>query len=153
MVKAAWVVAAFATAAGSAAQAETLRWQMRQSPDGVVLAYEQPDTDFQPLFLKCRLPGRRLAVMLNSSRGIAPGRVAQVELSSEGGRVALRMRAETSELSDLPILTGDMPFDPAVERMLTQGPALRISVGGTTDRIPLDGARQGAAALAAACRE
>jgi len=139
-----------ALAAGGAARAEEpLRWQLRQSADGVVLAYEQPETDFQPIYLGCRLPERRFTVSLEQARGVRPGQTAAVDFASEAGRVTLRMRLEQMEMGDF--LTAEMPFDPALGRVLGEGRSLRITVGQRTDTYPLTGTRQGVAALAAAC--
>ena len=153
MARTAWLAASFALVAASAAQAqpEVLRWQVRQAEEGVVVAYEQPDTDFQPVYFMCRRAGRRLSVMLDQAHGVPPGRDTLVEFASEGGRFALRMRAEQSEPNEPIILRGGTAYDPAVARMLGEGRTLRVTVAGSTDRFPLVGARQGASLLGAAC--
>lgn len=149
MSKVAWLAAAAVMTSGIAAQAEELLWQTRQSADGVVLAYEQPDTDFQPIYLGCALPQRRFTVSLDQTRGVQAGRSVPVEFASEAGRVTLRLRAEAMEIGD--ILTATLPYDPALGRVLAEGRTLRITVAGRTDRYPLGNVRQGVAALAAAC--
>lgn len=138
--------------AGSA-QAEELRWQTRQSAEGVMLAYEQPETDYQPVFFACRLPDRRLLISLEHSRErVRAGREAEVTFASEAGRVVFRLRAERMELNDQILLRGEAPFDPALVRLLAEGRTLRVTIAGETERFPLTGARQGAMALGAACR-
>ena len=149
MTKTAWLAVAVVLAGAPPAQAEELRWQTRQSADGVVLAYEQPDTDFQPVFLGCALPQRRFTVSLDQARGVPPGREVPVEFASEAGRVTLRLRAESTELGDM--LRAELLFDPSLGRVLAEGRTLRITVAGRTDRMPLAGTRSGVAALAAAC--
>ncbi|NMJ42251.1 hypothetical protein GWK16_13440 [Roseomonas sp. JC162] len=149
MSKARWMLAVALGMASPAAHAESLRWQVRQSAEGAVLAYEQPDTDFQPIFLGCLLPQRRFTVSLGGTRGVPPGREVPVEFVSEAGRVTLRLRAEITELGD--ILTADLPYDPALGRVIGEGRRLRITVAGRTENFPLVGTRAGVAALAAAC--
>ncbi len=149
MTKTGWLAAAVLLAALPPARAEDLRWQTRQSAEGVVLAYEQPDTDFQPIFLGCALPERRFTVSLDQARGVPPGQEVAVEFASEAGRVTLRLRSESTELGD--ILRASMPFDPALGRLLAEGRTLRLTVAGRTDRMPLTGTRSGVTALAAAC--
>lgn len=149
MQKAGWTLVAVLIATSAAAGAQELRWQTRQSAEAVVLAYEQPDTDFQPILLGCVLPQRRFSVSLEGARGVPPGRETSVEFVSEAGRVTLRLRAEATELGD--ILTARMPFDPALGRVLAEGRTLRLIAAGRTETFPLTGTGAGVAALAAAC--
>lgn len=151
MARMAWLAGALALVVGSAAQAQGLRWQTRQSPDGVILAYEQPDTDFQPVFVMCRLPGRRLSVRIDPPRGMRVGEATVVEFVSEGGQAALRMRVEQSDPSEPIVMVGETAFDPAFARVLRDGMTLRVIAAGRTERYPLIGARPGATRLATAC--
>jgi hypothetical protein len=154
MSKAGWMLAAAMLAAAPVTRAQTqdepLRWQMRQSEEGVVLAYEQPDTDFQPIFFGCRLPQRRFSVVLEQADGLRPGQQVPVEFASEGGRVSLRLRVEHTEMGDF--LRAELPYDPALGRVLAEGRTLRVTAAGRTERFPLANTRQGVAALAAACQ-
>ncbi|MBR0659647.1 hypothetical protein [Neoroseomonas oryzicola] len=149
MSKAGWMLAIALMTAAGAVQAQDLRWQVRQSAEGAVLAYEQPDTDFQPIFLGCLLPQRRFTVSLEGRRGVAPGRTVPVEFASEAGRVTLRLRAEITEIGD--ILTAHLPYDPALGQVIGEGRTLRVTVAGRAETFPLAGTKAGVAALAAAC--
>ena len=64
-----------------------------------------------------------------------PGREVPVEFASEAGRVTLRLRAEITEFGD--ILAAQLPYDPALGRVIGEGRSLRITAAGRTETFPL----------------
>lgn len=136
---------------GPARAADDMQWQLREDPDGVVLAYEVPNTDDQALMLACTPRQRAISLQYDGdARRLRPGQSAQVELASEGGRLTLPLRAEPQEMDSLMLLVGQAPLTQALVAVL-QGRTLRITQAGTTRRIPLAGAQQGVATLVRIC--
>ncbi|WP_448950266.1 hypothetical protein [Labrys neptuniae] len=138
-------------AAASPALADAYSWQLRQAPDSVVLAYEVPDTDDQPLAFFCTPESKAFSLTyLPGADRIHKGWQGDVSFSSEGGQVDVPMQAVEDELNGLS-LEAKPNFDPDWRAVLSKGSSLKIGFEGKSVRIKLTGAAKGAAALAKAC--
>lgn len=135
---------------GKPASADGLRWQHRESASGAVLAWEKLDTDDQPLVFSCDASDRSLRVGYVHPSG-QRSRDIPLELSSEGGRVQLRMQGERSELDDSFVLSTRTSLTPELMNVLSRGRHLTVRVRGDVARIPLAGAAPGVAELARKC--
>lgn len=137
-------------ALGRPAFADGLRWQHRESGSGAVLAWEKPDTDDQPLVFSCDASDRSLRVGYVHTGG-QRSRDIPLELSSEGGRVQLRMRGERSELDDSFVLSTRTSLTPELVNVLSRGRNLTVRVRGDVASIPLAGAAPGVKELVRTC--
>ncbi|QEN88549.1 hypothetical protein FZC33_20560 [Labrys sp. KNU-23] len=138
-------------AVATPALADAYRWQLRQSPESVVLAYEVPDTDDQPLGLFCEPDGKAFSITYRPGADKIPkGWSGVVSFSSDGGQVDVPMQAVEDELSGL-TLEAKAAFDPDWTVVLGKGRTLKIAFSGQSERIKLAGVAKGAGALAKAC--
>lgn len=133
------------------ALADAYSWQLRQSPESVVVAYEVPDTDDQPLAFFCTPDSKAFSInYLPGADRIRKGWQGVVSFSSEGGQVDVTMQAVEDELNG-PSLEAKPDFDPDWSAVLGKGRTLKIGFLGKSEKIKLTGASRGAAALAKAC--
>lgn len=138
-------------AVATPALADAYSWQLRQSPESVVLAYEVPNTDDQPLGLFCEPGSKAFSISyLPGADKIRKGWEGVVSFSSEGGQVDVTMKAIEDEMSG-PSLEAKSDFDPDWVPVLSKGRSLKIGFLGQSQRIKLTGATKGVAALARAC--
>ncbi len=137
-------------AAPASAQTE-MQWARRDGEGRILLAYEVPETSDQSVVLVCDTRSRRFTVSYIDGRDrTRDGTRAKVVFASEGGKLALPMRAQKQELDDTIILKAEPALSPEWVRILS-GQTLRITLSDDTESIPLAGARKGVAALAAGC--
>ncbi|WP_211207962.1 hypothetical protein [Teichococcus cervicalis] len=133
------------------AMAQEMQWERREGEGRLYLAYEVPNTSDQSLLLICDTARRGFSLSYVDERDrVRAGSTARLELASEGGRVLLRLPVENQELGDVAVLSGAVPLDAALLRVL-RGQTLRVTLEGETESIPLSGAQPGVAALAAQC--
>lgn len=134
------------------AQEQPLRWQTRSAPAFFILAYEQPETDNQPISFACDPPARELRVMVALPPGtLRAGSRLGVQFASEGGRTRIPMLAEQSELDDAVMLRGTTRLHEGLAAVLARGEVLRLSFGQQSRTFPLAGSAAGVAALRHAC--
>lgn len=139
-------------APGALARDQPLQWQTRQSADGFILAYEQPDSDNQPISFACEPPSAAVQVMVvPPHRAVRAGSRINVEFASEGGRARMTMLAERSELDDGVMLRGTVRLREGLGEVLARGGQLRLSFGRRSQTFPLAGSAEGVAALRRAC--
>ena len=143
------MVAAAAPAFGAGA---SLEWQLRSGDAGPLLAWEQPETDMQPLLFACDANRRVVTISLvHEPDGAQDSMTVDTSWSSEGGRAQFAMQGRRVELDDLFILTAETPLTPELTRLLAEGRVLRIAIGGREEIIPLEGSAAGVAALRQHC--
>lgn len=136
----------------AASATEHLRRQLHEDAEGVLLAYDMPEADVQPLLLACRRRGGEVSTGLERvGTGLRDGMQAVAIFAPEGGRIALPMPAERTELNDQFLRHGRTAPDSGLIRLLAEGRTFTISVAGETQRIPLAGAHPGAAILRRDC--
>lgn len=145
-----WGLLALATPALAAGT--PMQWQVRDGDPGPLLAWEQPDTDNQPLLFACDVSRRVLGISLVHEPAEArDGMMVQTEWSSEAGQARFAMRGQRVELDDLFILTAETALTPDFARLLSAGRTLTIRIAGRVETIPLDGAAAGVARLRRRC--
>jgi hypothetical protein len=147
-------LAGLALLAGLPAAADELRWETRQTGEGRLLAWEEPETGEQNLAFFCRTGGRRIEIRLLENRErVRHGGIAPVDFASEGGRQRLAMKGEKQDPGDHLLLVAGIEADAAWRRLLTTGPALSVTLEGETEKVSLDGSHPGMVALFEACDE
>ncbi|UFN48331.1 hypothetical protein LPC08_20310 [Roseomonas sp. OT10] len=130
---------------------DAMRWEQRSGEGRIYLAYEVPESSDQSLLLLCDTRSRGFSLRYQDDRDrVRGGMRATVRFASEGGQASVPMRAQVQELGDQVVLDASVPLTPELLRVLS-GETLRVTLSGTTESIPLAGARSGIAALAAAC--
>ncbi|WP_159992860.1 hypothetical protein [Roseomonas sp. 18066] len=149
-------LAALALLAGLSAlpaAAQEQRWASRQTGEGLLMAWEIPETGDQSLALFCRRGGQRIEMRLLEERDRArDGSIVQVDFATAGGQQRLAMKGEMQELGDALMLLGGFEADAAWRKLLTGGGALSITLDGETETVPLAGADAGMTALFDACQ-
>ncbi len=131
--------------------AETVKWRIGESPEGVVVAYEAADPAAQSLLLNCDADSGRIYMRIRQLGARVPAGVgASVTFASEGGSVVVPMVAERLEGEDRTVLGGTATLTMNEIRML-RGITLRVSVGGEDSFVSLLGAELTAAALQRRC--
>ncbi|ONG52605.1 hypothetical protein BKE38_14170 [Pseudoroseomonas deserti] len=146
-------LALLATLAALPAAAQELRWQTRPTGEGVIVAWEVPETGDQSLALFCRSGGRQIEMRLLEERDRArDGVTLPVDFATAGGQQRLSMKGEMQELGDALMLLGSFPADAAWRQLFTAGGALSITLAGETETVPLAGAAPAMTALFDACQ-
>lgn len=129
-----------------------MQWQVHDGDPGPLLAWEQPETDNQPLLFACDAVRRVLGISLvHEPADARDGMTVETEWASEGGQARFAMRGQRVELDDLFILTTETPLTPDLARLLSAGRTLTIRIGGRVETIPLEGAAAGVARLQRRC--
>lgn len=141
-----------ALASPALATGAPMQWQVRDGDPGPLLAWEQPDSDNQPLLFACDASRRVLGISLvHEPAGARDGMTVETEWVSEGGQARFAMRGQRVELDDLFILTTETALTPDFARLLSAGRTLTIRIAGRVETIPLEGAAGGVAALRRRC--
>ncbi len=139
---------------GGGAHAQTaggMAWGFRSGDDGVVLAWEKPDTDQQIAGFSCNSATRRLNVFFNAEPGNTPNGVAlPVTWSSEAGRVQLSMTGKRDEEMGLFVMQSQTSMTADLARVMS-GQTLTIQMQNKQTTIPLAGSAAGVAALVRQC--
>ena len=137
---------------GSAAAQDRRQWIGATSPDNVVLLYGTPNTDDVAINLTCDRARKSVSFSYAfEPAGARNGMRIDVELSSEGGKVALSATGRRLDMDDLFVLEATTRADAALRRILTEGRTLSIRVQQRAQAFPLAGAKKPAADLIAAC--
>lgn len=145
-----WGMVALATPA--LAVGAPMQWQVRDGDPGPLLAWEQPETDNQPLLFACDASRRVLGISLvHEPTDARDGMMVETEWSSEGGQARFAMRGQRVELGDLFILTTETALTSDFARLLSGGRTLTIRIAGRVETIPLEGAATGVARLQRRC--
>ena len=147
------LAALLAAACGGSADAQDRRqWIGATNPDNVVLLYGTPDTDDVAINFTCDRAKKSIKFSYAfEPEGARNGMRLDVELSSEGGKVAVSATGQRLEMDDLFVLEATTRADAALRRILTEGRTLSIRVQQRTQTFPLAGAAKPAADLIAAC--
>ncbi|HEY4254079.1 MAG TPA: hypothetical protein VGM87_22925 [Roseomonas sp.] len=143
------MLAATAPAFGAGA---SLEWLLRSGDAGPLLAWEEPQTDMQPLLFACDADRRVVSISLvHEPEGAQDPMTVDTSWSSEGGHMQLAMQGHRIELDDRFVLTTETPLTPELGRLLAEGRVLRIAIGGHEEIIPLEGSAHGVATLREQC--
>ena len=128
------------------------QWIGTTNTDSVVLAYGTPDSDDVAISFSCDRATKILTVSLILEPADArDGLRTDVQLSSEGGQIVLRATGRRLALDDSFMLQATTRLDASLRQILTEGRTLSLRAPGSTDTIPLTGAREQARELIQAC--
>ncbi|TWT13613.1 hypothetical protein [Reyranella sp. CPCC 100927] len=134
------------------ASADERQWIGTANVGSVVLAYGTPDSDDMAISFSCDPATKALTVsVIVEPADAKDGMRVDVVLASESGQVVLNATGERLAMDDSFMLHATTRLDPSLRRILTEGRTLTIRVPGSTDRIPLAGAREQAQKLIDAC--
>lgn len=127
-----------------------LSWGVRQDADGIVVAYEMPQTDDQRLFFSCDFASKSLTVRIPFFKeGMKDNAATMAKLSSSGGQADLPMTLISDEMGNH--FEATTKLTPALQAVLRKGKSLTLRVEGETQSFPLAGGQKGFAVLAQRC--
>ncbi|HKU93813.1 MAG TPA: hypothetical protein VJR58_00975 [Vineibacter sp.] len=150
--KAVVLAAVAALSCARTASADDRQWIGTANVGSVVLAYGTPDSDDMAISFSCDPATKALAVsVILEPADAKDGMRVDVVLASEGGQVVLNATGQHLAMDDSFLLQATTRLDPSLRRILTEGRTLSIRVPGSTDTIPLAGAREQAQRLIDAC--
>jgi len=136
--------------AATAMAKDGLSWGIRQDGEGIVVAYEMPQTDDQRLFFSCNFASRSLTVRVPFFKeGMKGGAVTTARLSSSGGEADLTMKLESDDMGNH--FEATTTLSPALQAVLRKGKSLTLRIEGETQSFPLAGGQKGFAVMAQRC--
>lgn len=127
-----------------------LSWGVRQDGEGIVVAYEMPQTDDQRLFFSCDFASKSLTVRVPFFKeGMKDNAVSTAKLSSRGGQADLPMKLISDEIGNH--FEATTTLSPALQSVLRKGQSLTLRIEGETQAFPLAGGQKGFAVMAQRC--
>lgn len=142
-------------ATATAVSAEGRSWIANSDADATWLIYGTPESDDILLSLTCERSAKTLTVWfaVQPARDRDP-KTLPMELVSAGGRAQLTGNGSRSELDDLFSLEAKTSLTPEMEKLLTGGKMLSVTVEGGAHEIPIDEtAQKGIADIVKGCRK
>lgn len=141
---------ALALQTAAALAKDGLSWGIRQDGEGIVVAYEMPQTDDQRLFFSCDFASKSLTVRVPFFKeGMKDKATTTAKLSSTGGQADLGMKLISDEMGNhFEAMTS---LTPALQAVLRKGQSLTLRVEGETQSFPLAGGQKGFAVMAQRC--
>jgi len=134
------------------ASADERQWIGTANVDSVVLAYGMPASDDVAISFSCDLATKALTITIILEPADAKdGMRVDAMLAAESGQIVLNATGQRLAMDDSFMLQATTRLDPALRRILTEGRTLSIRVPGSTDTLPLAGAREQAQKLIDAC--
>jgi len=134
------------------ASADERQWIGTANVGSVVLAYGTPDSDDVAISFSCDQTTKALTVsVILEPADAKDGMRVDVMLASESGQIVLNATGQRLAMDDSFMLQATTRLDPSLRRILTEGRTLSIRASGSTDTIPLAGAREQAQKLIDAC--
>ena len=135
-----------------AQEEEEPHWFGATHDDMATLVYGVPDSDYVMLYFSCTAGEPVVNIHVQDEESQAEeGAVLQVRLSAGGEEIEFSEKAIPNEDSGGKDVTGRLPLDDGLRRILTASGTLEIVVDGHTQHYDLAGAAEPAAALLAAC--
>ena len=127
-----------------------LTWGVRQDADGIVVAYEMPESDDQRLFFSCDFASKSLTVRIPFFKeGMKDNAATTAKLSSSGGQADLGMTLISDEMGNH--FEAATTLTPALQAVLRKGQSLTLRLEGETQSFPLAGGQKGFAVMAQRC--
>lgn len=127
-----------------------LSWGVRQDADGIVVAYEMPQTDDQRLFFSCDFASKSLTVRVPFFKeGMKENAATTAKLSSSGGQADIGMKLISDEMGNH--FEATTTLTPALQAVLRKGQSLTLRLEGETQNFPLAGGQKGFAVMAQRC--
>ncbi|MBA4223862.1 MAG: hypothetical protein C0458_24295 [Methylobacterium sp.] len=127
-----------------------LTWGVRQDGEGIVVAYEMPQTDDQRLFFSCDFASKSLTVRIPFFKeGMKDNAVTTAKFSSSGGQADVSMKLISDEMGNH--FEATTTLSPALQAVLRKGKSLTLRVEGETQNFPLAAGQKGFAVLAQRC--
>ena len=127
-----------------------LSWGIRQDGEGIVVAYEMPQTDDQRLFFSCDFASKSLTVRIPFFKeGMKDNATTTAKLSSSGGQADLSMKLIRDEMGNH--FEATTTLTPALQSVLRKGQSLTLRIEGETKSFPIAGGQKGFAVMAQRC--
>lgn len=127
-----------------------LTWGVRQDGEGIVVAYEMPQTDDQRLFFSCDFASKSLTVRIPFFKeGMKDNAVTTAKFSSSGGQADVGMKLISDEMGNH--FEATTTLSPALQAVLRKGKSLTLRIEGETQNFPLAAGQKGFAVLAQRC--
>ena len=127
-----------------------LTWGVRQDGEGIVVAYEMPQTDDHRLFFSCDFASKSLTVRIPFFKeGMKDNAVTTAKFSSSGGQADVAMKLISDEMGNH--FEATTTLTPALQAVLRKGKSLTLRVEGETQNFPLAAGQKGFAVLAQRC--
>ena len=150
------VVFLFVFCVAPLARAHEYKWIGQITEDGSALSYAIPASDAIKLDFHCERKTRNIVVNFeHEPKDAIEGMSVSMRLSLRGRDAGLAVDIPASgrrlELDDKFVFQGNTRMSPQLRRILSEGGALLVSVGGQTEEIPLKGIAAATRQLFASC--
>lgn len=150
------LLAVFLASAILPVRADDYKWLGNEDDEAATLSYAIPESDAIRIDFRCERKTRRVTVTFEHEPPVAKDRVrVTIRLSAQGigadTAVSVPAMGERLELDDRFVFQGEIAMSGNLRRILLEGKALVVTVGGQREEISLKGAAQAARHLLAAC--